>query len=39
VVLKKDNCTYDFALVAPPGAPFQQARPIFTTMLESFSTR
>ncbi len=39
VVLKKDNCTYDFALVAPPGAPFERARPVFTTMLESFSTR
>jgi hypothetical protein len=38
-VLKKDGCVYDFALVAPPGAPFERARPAYARMVESFETR
>ncbi len=38
VVLKKDGCVYDFALVAPP-ASFSGARSTYETMLGSFGTR
>lgn len=37
-VLKKDGCVYDFALLGPPGAPFESARPAYERMLESFHT-
>ncbi len=37
-VLKKDECTYDFALVSPPGAPYREAEPIFERFVEAFST-
>ena len=37
-VLKKDECTYDFALVAPPGAPFEEARPAFERFVAGFTT-
>ena len=36
VVMKKDNCLYDFALVAPPGQRFEQARPDFERLVSSF---
>ena len=36
VVMKKDDCIYDFALVAPPGAQFEQARPDFERLVTSF---
>lgn len=38
VVTKKDECVYDFALVARPGAHFEAARPQFEAMVQSFST-
>ena len=38
VVLKKDGCVYDFALVAPPGRPFTDAQATFRAMLDSFRT-
>jgi hypothetical protein len=38
-VLKKNGCVYDFALVAPPGAAFDGARPSYGRMVESFETR
>jgi hypothetical protein len=38
-VLKKDGCVYDLALVAPPGASFERARPGYSRMVESFGTR
>ncbi|MBZ0120239.1 MAG: hypothetical protein K8H88_24830 [Sandaracinaceae bacterium] len=37
-VLKKDDCTYDFALIAPPGSSFEQARPIFEAFVRGFTT-
>ena len=37
VVLKKDGCVYDFALVAPP-AGFGRARNAYDAMLQSFGT-
>ena len=39
VVLKKNECVYDFALVAPEGAPFAQGRREFEGVLEGFHTR
>jgi hypothetical protein len=36
VVMKKDDCIYDFALVAPPGAQFERARPDFERLTSSF---
>lgn len=36
VVMKKDDCIYDFALVAPPGAPFERARTDFDHLVSSF---
>jgi len=38
VVLKKDGCVYDFALVGPPDARFDQARSAFDAWLSGFST-
>lgn len=38
VVMKKDDCVYDFALVAPPGAPFERARPSFEALVTGFTT-
>lgn len=35
-VLKKNGCVYDFALVAPPGAPFEATRPSYEAMLRGF---
>lgn len=39
VVLKKNECVYDFALVAPPGPGFERASSTFDAMLASFETR
>jgi hypothetical protein len=38
-VLKKDECVYDLALIAPPGAVFADARPDFEALLAGFRTR
>lgn len=38
-VLKKDECTYDFALVAPPGERYRRAEPDFERFVASFTTR
>lgn len=37
-VLKKDRCTYDFALVAPPGDRFRAAEPAFERLVAGFTT-
>jgi hypothetical protein len=36
VVLKKDGCVYDVALVAPRGDSFSRARPVFETLVAGF---
>lgn len=36
VVMKKDDCVYDFALVAPPGELFESARPDFERLVATF---
>jgi len=36
VVMKKDDCVYDFALVAPPGERFTRALPDFNQLIASF---
>lgn len=37
-VLKKDECTYDFALIAPTGESYAAAEPVFERFVASFST-
>jgi hypothetical protein len=37
-VLKKDDCTYDFALVAPPGESYAHAEPAFEHFVNGFTT-
>jgi hypothetical protein len=37
-VMKKDRCTYDFGLVAPPGEGFERARREFEPFVRSFTT-
>ncbi len=39
VVLKKDDCVYDFGLVAPPGAHFDASNADFDRLLASFEAR
>lgn len=39
VVLKKNECVYDFAAVTPPGPSFDGARSTLDAMLASFETR
>lgn len=39
VVIKKDGCVYDFALVAPVGAQFEAARGDFLRVVDGFRTR
>jgi len=39
VVLKKNECVYDFATVTPPGPSFESARSDLEGMLASFETR
>lgn len=36
VVMKKDDCIYDFALIAPPGERFEGARPDFEHLVATF---
>lgn len=38
-VLKKDDCTYDFALIAPNDERFDRAEPEFERMVSGFTTR
>lgn len=38
VVTKKNECVYDFALVAAPGAEFEATRPAFDAVVASFAT-
>lgn len=38
VVLKKDECVYDLALIARPGAEFTSASASFEPFVQSFST-
>lgn len=37
-VLKKDTCTYDFALIAPPGGRFSAAETVFDAFVQGFSS-
>ena len=37
-ILKKDDCVYDFALIAPPGAPFEEALGDFDAFVDGFHT-
>ncbi len=37
-VMKKDNCTYDFSLITPPGESYHEAEPTFERMVAGFST-
>ena len=37
-VIKKDECTYDFALVAAPGASYERAEADFERFVSGFST-
>ncbi|HJL17228.1 MAG TPA: hypothetical protein RMH99_16290 [Sandaracinaceae bacterium LLY-WYZ-13_1] len=37
-VLKKDECTYDFALIAPPAAGYERAAPAFERFVQGFTT-
>ena len=39
VVLKKNECVYDFAAITPPGPSFDRARATLDAMLASFETR
>jgi len=38
VVMKKDDCVYDFSLIAPPGSAYTRALPEFEAFLAGFST-
>jgi hypothetical protein len=38
VVMKKDDCVYDFALIAPPGSPFERSVGEFEAFVAGFST-
>jgi len=37
-VLNKDECTYDFSLVAPPGEAYQRVEPEFERFVRDFTT-
>lgn len=37
-VMKKDDCVYDFSLVAPPGAVFERALVEFEPFVQGFTT-
>jgi len=39
VVLKKDECVYDFALISPPDDRFTRAERAYEHMLDGFETR
>src|SRR5262249_3575143 len=38
LVMKKDGCVYDFALIASPGSSFDGAKPDFDALLSGFHT-
>ena len=38
VVMKKDDCVYDFALIATPGGAYARALPSFERLVAGFST-
>jgi hypothetical protein len=38
IVLKKNGCVYDFALVAPPGSAFDRAKADFERFVSHFQT-
>lgn len=37
-VMKKNECTYDFALIAPPGASYEEAEPVYERFISEFTT-
>ena len=37
-ILKKDDCVYDFGLITPPGAAFENAMSDFDELLADFTT-
>ena len=37
-VMKKNRCTYDFALIAPPGESYRRAEPRFEAFVSGFTT-
>ncbi len=37
-ILKKDDCVYDFGLITPPGAAFDEALEDFDALLAGFTT-
>lgn len=37
-ILKKDDCVYDFALITPPGPPFEEALGDFDAFVNGFHT-
>ncbi len=37
-ILKKDDCVYDFALITPPGSPFEEALGDFDSFVDGFHT-
>lgn len=37
-VMKKNECTYDFALIAPPDESYRQAEPAFEGFVRGFTT-
>ena len=37
-ILKKDDCVYDFALITPPGSPFEEALGDFDAFVDGFHT-
>lgn len=37
-ILKKDYCVYDFALITPPGPPFQETLGDFDAFVDGFHT-
>jgi len=37
-VMKKDDCVYDFVLIAPEGTPFQRSQAIFEGFVGGFTT-
>lgn len=37
-ILKKNGCTYDFALIAPPGDHFAALVPDFDSLIQQFET-
>jgi hypothetical protein len=38
VVVKKNDCVYDFALISPPGESFVRAEPEFTALVSALRT-